>query len=120
MITQFKIFENNEKIPEIGDYICVFVDYDNINTDVKNFYDFINNKIGIVYYNDVFNTNNYVVEIIYSDIPENLKYFFTKKSKIFINEIIYEYSTTVDIKYVVTFGTKEEVKLKLKIKKYNL
>lgn len=119
MITQFKNFEINKKIPEIGDYIGIYVDdlcLDCVTPDVKNFYNFINNNIGIVgYYFDHFNINKCYVDIIYYNIPENLKYIFTK------SRITYEYSKTFNIKYVVAFGKiKEEVEEELKIKKYNI
>lgn len=117
----------NKKTPKNGDYICVYVDDSFALThainftkitknDIKNFYDFINNEIGIVgYYNDHFNPNKCEVEIIYSNVPEDLKCFFTK------SEITSEYSIIFSTKYIVAFGkTKKEVKFKLKVNKYNL
>jgi hypothetical protein len=122
MITVFKIFENIN-IPEKGEYILINVPHSDIinainntrNEDVNDFYNFINNTIGIIaYYFDHFNPNKQKVEIFYDNIPNKLIEYFNKGED-------NKYSLSFNSRYIVAFTkTKKELEEIIKAKKYNI
>lgn len=110
MITKFKVFENINNIPDIGDYIKVnLTDYfGDFSLECINF---INNNI-CTNVNYIFNTNNQIsaIRVKFYNIPENSKTKFDKNDTIRLR-----------LDAIQGFGkTIEELELKLNSQKYNL
>ena len=127
MITEFKIYEQssyslkrvfekikiNKEIPKVGDYILMQINTkDLLYSDELN--NFINNTYGVVYkiYDD-----NKNIRVLYKNIPERCIPWFaaghmgeeTTKTRIFSIDNINEFAKT-----------KEELDLKLSMKKFNI
>jgi hypothetical protein len=103
MITAFKIFEDLNK-PEIGDFIIadklpIFQE-----TKINNF---LRDNIGNIYH-----IQNDIIAITYENIPEELIKYFGK-----INNIP---TKSVHVDYTTYAKNLENLKIKIKAKKYNI
>ena len=92
-----KNFENtNINIPKVGDYvICQEKKYDK--SDIS---DFLKNNIGQIICSF---ENSELFSIKYSNIPDDLKFFFKKNCRgMFINEIKYYSKNKKDLEIYIT------------------
>ena len=117
MITNFKIFENVDNEPNIGDYvICEMIDIDWVYGHER-MEKFISENIGqIIYYNDS-EVSPYTIQYYPND---NFKTFFNY----FISELGYKrdkYIFNVEYDEIKYFAkTKEQLELLIQTDKYNI
>ena len=107
-----KFYENIEYDFEVDDYVLVKINITSIilknRIEINNY---INNTIGKVY---KFNNEKHIIYVLYENVPENIQHYFNKKGNSnfyrgFDFDRIVEHSKTID-----------ELKMKLKTKKFNI
>lgn len=110
-IKNFKIYEKI-RVPEVGDFVLIHIKVEELpySDELNNF---INNTYGIVY--KIYDNKN--IRVLYKNIPERCIPWFaadymgeeTTKTRIFSIDNINEFAKT-----------KEELDLKLSMKKFNI
>ena len=114
-----KKFENVEEESdiEIGDYVLVNIE--SVRNTTPEYFTFMNNNVGIFLKEEVNNWNDFLIG--YENIPpENIRSNFLEKDYTRKYKKVY-YAKCIVSSNVIEFSkSKEELQLKLNVKKYNI
>ena len=103
-----KKFENIKKIPEVGDYVI-------IRWELNNLAHFLNNNIGQIAYKS---PDNSVFTVKYDNIPNNIKNHFVSPGSLSKDRRL---SKSFNLKEILHFSKDiKELELELTANKYNL
>ena len=110
MITKFKIFENINVAPKVGDYVIIDTDRNNCNIQVNNF---LNDNIGQIVETPTSHGGTEVIYIVkFDDVSDELLRF---------NYFDYEYTHQYKLNKLKCWSDKkDELQTLIDSKKYNI
>lgn len=119
MITLFENFKNE---PEVGDYVIIKV---NPMRFYKGLDVYLNNTLGNIVVSQLKYSSAKAYIVMYDDVPTKLEAYFDRK-EISTRGLIGTYSNTQRyyktfyLNQIEAFGTKEDMKAYIAVKKYNM
>jgi len=108
MITEFKIFENINILPKVGDYVLIKI-YDRGDSRLQNFY---SDNIGQIMLTT--GSDGIYYDVKFENVPNDIKKFFDDDGH------SYDFKTFPIGRFEYWSESKEELEIMIKSKKYNV